>query len=95
VYVAKFDLLNSGDGSNAMRSWCVWSEGVPSLLPRTDVVILRRSDESERPVIVPWAAVERLCSPYMRRTDDEPPRFDVTAFPAAEWGDLVSAGERL
>jgi hypothetical protein len=94
VYVAKFSVMNA-PGSDAVRSWCVWSEGVPSLLPQTDVVILRRNDESEKPVIVPWAAVERLCGAYMRRTEDEPPRFDVTSFPTAEWGQLVSAGEPL
>ena len=95
VYVAKFSVMNARDGSNNVHSWCVWSEGVPSLLPQTDVVILRRNDESQEPVIVPWAAVERLCGPYMRRTEDEPPRFGVDAFPAAEWGQIVSAGQPL
>ena len=88
-------VMNARDGSGSVHSWCGWSEGVPSLLPRTDVVIMRRSDESEKAVILPWDTVQRLCGTYMRPTGDEPPRFDVDAFPAAEWSELASAGERI
>jgi len=95
VYVAKFAVMNARDGSAGVHSWCVWSEGVPSLLPQTDVVIMRRSDENEKAVILPWDTVQRLCGAYMRPTGDEPPRFDVDAFPTAEWSQLASAGERV
>jgi hypothetical protein len=95
VYVAKFAVMNARDGSGGVHSWCVWSEGVPSLLPRTDVVILRRSDENEKAVILAWDTVQRLCGTYMQPTGDEPPRFGVDTFPAAEWSELSSAGERI
>ena len=95
VYVAKFDLMGSRGAAQAPRSWCVWSEGVPSLLPRTDVVILRPSDESAQPVIAPWNAVQRICGHHMQRTADDPPRFDVQSFPTAEWAEIVQVGEAL
>jgi hypothetical protein len=95
VYVAKFDLMGPRGDAQAPHSWCVWSEGVPSLLPLTDVVILRPSDEDAKPVIAPWDAVQRLCGHHMQRTADEPPRFDVKSFPTAEWAEIVRVGEAL
>jgi hypothetical protein len=95
VFVAKFDLMGSRGAAQTPHSWCVWSEGVPSLLPQTDVVILRRSDESAKPVIAPWDAVQRICGHHMQRTADDPPRFDVKSFPTAEWAEIMRVGEAL
>jgi hypothetical protein len=98
LYVAKFDVMTARAPGIA-RSWCSWAEGVPSLLPKTDVVALGRSDkntgETTESVLAPWEALERLCAHYMQRTEDDPPRFRVDAFPEAEWAQLVEASERL
>lgn len=75
-------------GADGVRwcSYCVWSEGVPSLLPRTDLVFL----ESERfgegdPRRGPrrWEAVEQVVGSLMQPRDLRPVRFAVSDFPDA------------
>ncbi len=97
VFVAKFDLMGSKAEPGAVRSWCSWAEGVPSLLPQSDIVVLSRHGESEpgEAVIVPWEALERLCGALLERVEEDPPRFRVNAFPVAEWVELKAAGEPL
>jgi hypothetical protein len=93
IFVAKFDVL--GRNVEDLQSWCTWSEGVLSLLPQTDVVILGRSDETSKPLIVPWSDVRRICGHYMEATQEDPPRFRVASFPTQEWAQLVAAGRIL
>lgn len=95
VYVGKFDLMRAGADTNELRSWCSWTEGVDSLLPETDVVVLGRKDHAHKPIVVPWADMARICKHHLQRTADDPPRFRVTSFPEAEWPQLVAAGTTL
>ena len=95
VFVAAFDLLQGESGTDGIQSWCSWAEGVESLLPMTDVVILGRRDENIPAVVVPWRDVARLCSRHMQATDDDPPRFRVNSFPVEEWREIESIGRTL
>ncbi|MBL8113582.1 MAG: hypothetical protein JNK60_11895 [Acidobacteria bacterium] len=97
VFVAKFDLMGEKSEPGAVRSWCSWAEGVPSLLPKSDVVVLSRHGETEpgEAVIVPWEALERRCAVLLERLEEDPPRFRVDSFPVAEWPALKAEGERL
>jgi hypothetical protein len=95
IYVAKFDVMNARNEPDTLHSWCSWAEGVPSLLPKTDVVILGRRDENVPPVIASWDVLARICGRYLQPTEEVPPRFRVESFPLAEWEQLVAAGETL
>lgn len=95
VYVGKFDLMRKGSDGDELQSWCSWTEGVDTLLPRTDTVILGRIDDAHKPIILPWADMARICGHYLQRTEDDPPRFRVNAFPAAEWSQLIGVGTTL
>jgi hypothetical protein len=95
IYVARFDVMNARSEPGALHSWCSWAEGVPSLLPKTDVVILGRRDESFPPLIAGWDVLERICGRYLQPTGEVPPRFRVDSFPVPEWEELAAAGEAL
>jgi hypothetical protein len=94
VFVATFTIRTDPAAPEHLRSWCTWSAGVESLLPKTDHIVLNRSPGATDPdlLLVPWATVERLCEHYLKPTDEDPPRFRVTAFAtAAEWTALQAA----
>jgi hypothetical protein len=86
LYVAEYSVVRIDD---IWQSYCVWSEGVPSLLPVPDwVAILPEGDDSEH-IRVPWKDVVEICGARMAATEDELPRFEVHSFPdAAEWAAL-------
>src|SRR5688572_32710540 len=70
-------------------------EGVKSLLPQTDLVILGRRDTNTSAVVVPWRDVVRICGRDMQATEDAPPRFRVDSFPVDEWREIESIGRKL
>jgi hypothetical protein len=96
IYVGKFDLMRSTSDPQRIESWCTWAEGIESLLPETDVVILGRGEESNlRGLIVRWPDVVRICGGYMQPTEDDPPRFRVNVFPIKEWPQLEATGQQM
>ena len=70
-----------------VTSYCVWSEGVDSLLPKTDMIYFFRPDEGEdQGKIVngcAWDAVEKVVKPLLEPQDTYPPRYRVRSFPTA------------
>jgi hypothetical protein len=95
VYVAKFDFMRTGGSVDNIESWCSWTEGVESLLPQTDVVVLGRSVEGIPARIVRWPDVVRICGHHLQATQEDPPRFRVRSFPLEEWPLLEAAGREL
>jgi hypothetical protein len=93
IYVGSFDFMNSKSEPDSIHSWCSWTEGVLSLLPRTDVIILGRGEKDA--LIVPWREFERICGHYLQATEEDPPRFRVDRFPAEEWPQLAAVGRKL
>jgi hypothetical protein len=93
IYVAKFDLMRNQSDPEGTQSWCSWAEGVPSLLPLTDLVVLGSGGNGT--LIVPWPDVARICAPHMKATDDDPQRFRVDSFPVEEWAQLEAVGRKL
>jgi hypothetical protein len=94
VFVATYAVRSHPDTPDQLRSWCTWSAGVETLLPKTDHVIFNAAPGSNNPdlLFVPWASVERLCGHYLKPTDEDPPRYRVAGFPtAAEWTALQAA----
>lgn len=67
-----------------VSSYCTWTEGVPSLLPRTDKIVFVRPDlPKEKQVIGPtdWGKVQREVKDLMKPTAHYPERWRVNQFP--------------
>ena len=80
VFVASFSAIAKGD---KVLSYSVWSETVPTWLPKTDYVAFMSADE--QPLgLVPWDRVERIMGEAMRPMDCYPPRWLVESFPDDE-----------
>jgi hypothetical protein len=94
VFVASFSLLQQ-KGTGLIRSYCVWSEGVDSLLPRTDDVALCRvkgRDDGEVVGFFPWERLEAVAGGLRRRADLYPERYRVAGFPDGEQLAALRAG---
>lgn len=88
VFVANCSLIGT---EQAWESYCVWSEGVESLLPVTDWVALVQADEEDKVLRVSWPDLVEVCRGRLQPTCESPPRFLVNSFPDSdEWGLLCS-----
>jgi hypothetical protein len=95
TYVAKVDFMGNGDGLEHIESWCVWSEDITSLLPRTDVVIVSRGDTKDA-FIVAWDELATIAGRHLKTTVEDPPRFLVDSFAdATEYAQLEKVGRPL
>jgi hypothetical protein len=98
IYVAKVSVMQRREGGRLL-SWCVWSQGVDTLLPRTLVVVFNRvapggTGAEREHLTVRWDAVQAIAGALMMPTGHAPPRWRVSAFPdAAQWAKLKAVGE--
>ena len=81
VFVATYSVIRSDDGE--CSSYAVLSNGVDSLLPKTDVIMFMESEDAP-PIRAKWEDVERACGDLLEPMDCHPPRYRVTGFPSAE-----------
>lgn len=90
VYVASLEVLEA-DGR--YPTWAIWTFGVDTLLPRTDVVALNPGDVG---AVLPryWRDVEAICGPFAREPETEPPRYRVCDAPSADQLARLEAAER-
>ncbi len=77
LYVSPYQLAQSGEGS--FVSYSTWTEGVPCLLPRTDIIGLV-TDQGEA-ITADWEAVHRLVTITMEPTEHYPELWRVMSFP--------------
>jgi hypothetical protein len=94
LFVATFALREDDERPEQVRSYCVWTEGVDSLLPKTDHLIFNRDVGGLHPVqvAVPWRTVERVCGHHLERTSEIPPRYRARGFPSdSEWTAVKAA----
>ena len=85
VYVASYSAVEHE--TDGYQTYCVWSEGVDSLLPKTDLVFFYRGDDGEDsdiPAQVEWDQVQAAFGDLLEPLDMYPPRFRVREFPAVE-----------
>lgn len=82
VFVATHNLFRNQE-TGSVFSLCTWSESVPSLLPKTDRVVLYRPETKDQ-MIVAWDQLINVCSHLLKATDDLPVRYAVTEFPNDE-----------
>jgi hypothetical protein len=90
VFVATFDLRKRGDSLATLYSYCTWTDGVSSLLPKSDVIAFVRGDlEQPEVLFVDWDAMHPICGHLLKSTSEDPPRFAVDAFPTNEQWTLL------
>ena len=90
IFVASFSGYEDKDGG-PLTSYCVWTKGVPTLLPRTDKVALLVPDHKH--VLVDWEKVAAVVPDLMESLEMYPARFKVTDFPGDE--QLAAIGNDL
>jgi hypothetical protein len=80
IYIASF---STAEKNGVINSYCVWGEGVDSLLPRTDVVAFGWNDRPKdaAPLVVPWADVVALFPDLMEPQGWYPEMWRVRTFP--------------
>lgn len=83
AFIATYSVLQKKDSSEIL-SYSVWGEGVDTLLPETDrVVLIKSRDKSEG--FVPWGRVLEVMGADIEEVPGlYPKRFRVREFPTAE-----------
>ncbi len=90
IFVANYSAVTRQDGSPV--SYCVWSEGVDSLLPVTQKVAFMR-DESGPVALGEWDKVFDIVGHLMEFADEHPRRYRVREFPNQAALDAIGLGE--
>lgn len=79
-FVASFSAAEKEGGQ--LFSFSTWSRGVPTLLPRTQVVMFFDPEKNAIVASGCWEEVQNVVGHLMDETDDYPPRFVVNDFPS-------------
>lgn len=86
VFVASYTATQDQD-TGKVQSYCVWSKGVLTLLPETDLVHFYNDELSEEERLVgsaSWGRVVEILGNVMKRHNMCPPRYIVDAFPSRD-----------
>ena len=71
----------SKDGKDV--SYCVWTKGVLTWLPHTDIVVLL-DQETDTKAFIPWPRIELELAELLEPLDYYPPRWVTRGFPTPE-----------
>jgi hypothetical protein len=85
TFVAKYALNKLIDGS--YQSYCIWSKGIVSLLPKTDTVVLYDPGQPEKKSglgTIAWDKLISVAGGLMLDTEMFPARYYVSKFPEGE-----------
>lgn len=95
IFVATYSGLQD-KGTGAVVSYCVWSEGVDALLPRTDqIFFFRPRGENDGQVVArcDWERVQQVCGDLLEKVDMYPERYRVRGtFPSEKQLRELGAG---
>lgn len=84
IFVATFQVWED-NATKRQSSICVWSNGIDSLLPQAEQVLLLINAETKERVKVSWDIAREIVGHLMEeRTDLVPVRFRVRAFPSEQ-----------
>jgi hypothetical protein len=86
VFVAAY-MAAKDDETGRIRSYSVWSMGVDTLLPKTDVIHFFDPDRPEGEKIAgsgPWERVVEVVGGLMEEVDTYPERYRVRSYPTGE-----------
>ena len=84
LFVAHYQMLARDDLGTL--SFCIWSDGVDTLLPRTEFVMFHPAGQPaslDNVVLVAWDAARSVAGELMEATGHEPERRRVRRFPDA------------
>lgn len=90
-FVASFSAVEKEGGE--LVSYCVWGEGVDSLLPVTRKVVFMKEGGDGPVALGDWDRVRDVAGDLMEPTDDYPARYRVRAFPDDEQLEAIGLGE--
>lgn len=85
LFLAKYTGMRAKDSGTAF-SYCVWSENVVSLLPRTDCVVFFRPEGDSGHVVcsASWDQAIEVLGAQMMPQELYPERYLVSGFPTEE-----------
>lgn len=97
LYVGEVSVVRR-EATGELSTYAVWTNGIPTLLARTDLVIMLASGDANgnfaKLASGTWETVERVAGHLLQPQDMYPERYLVEAFPTpselARIGDLVS-----
>jgi uncharacterized protein YtpQ (UPF0354 family) len=81
IFVASVLLMEKKEGGE-ISTISVWSEGVDTLLPKTELIVIRK--ETDHQILVPWSTAVTIIGDYLEPTDDSPIRYRIQGFPTEE-----------
>lgn len=82
VFVATYGLLGKKGDPSQLQSWCSWTQGVPTLLPTTDLIAFVWDLSGVRKTaLVSWTTAAAIVGHYFKSTNEDPPRTRVDEFP--------------
>lgn len=93
VFVASYSAIQKKD-SEEITSYCVWGDGVDSLLPKTQQVAFAREGAGTI-ALVDWSRVRDVVGDLMEDVGMAPPRYRVQDFPTASQLAELEKGARL
>lgn len=85
IFVATFS-GSTHKVTGRLTSFCLWSEGVDALLPKTEKVVFGRQLNDQHKIVAcaEWSKVQAVVGHLMEDADMYPPRFRVRSFPTEE-----------
>ena len=96
LFVASYEAVKD-ETTDEVRSYSTWSEGVDTLLPVTDQVILIASDDKGLPTKITaaadWDVVARHAGDLMQPADGYPERVRVAEFPTSDVLDRIGLAD--
>lgn len=96
AFVASFNAVQRKDTGN-ITSYGIWADGVLTLLPETDDVILLRGDPAAKNIQVaasgPWQRVRDVVGDLMQPMGVYPERYKVTEFPTSNQLAAIGKGD--
>ncbi len=85
-FIATFSAMQNTT-TGEIRSYSVWTEGVDTFLPKTDLVHLVRlgqgGNDGKQLASCEWEQLIAVCGPLLAAEDIYPPRFRAREFPSA------------
>jgi hypothetical protein len=91
IFVASFSAVRKAD--EEIVSYCVWGEGVESLLPVTHKVVFMMHGHDGPVALGDWDRVVRHAGDLLEQTDDYPRRYRTRGFPDAAALEAIGIGE--
>lgn len=79
IFVASYSGVRS-ETTNQLKTYCVWGQGIDSLLPKTDLLMLGSGGDKVK--ICKWDDVAKVAGHLMLEEDIYPVRYRVTDFPS-------------